>query len=145
MKRVFRMTSQGSGFIPQTTPGLPASKFILLIKKICHNLPSRQNRRKSSVEECIFEYMALHFECRFNKNSLLQCYFLAILPVGYLHSYDCSEGSKVRNSIFISRNSIFISRNSIFISRNPSYVYIQWNLSNSQGTKDFVRDRESSR
>ena len=27
-------------------------------------------------------YMALHIECRFNKNSLLQCYFLAILPAG---------------------------------------------------------------
>ena len=44
--------------------------------------PSRQNCRKSSVEECIFGYMALHIECRFNKNSLLRCYFLAILPAG---------------------------------------------------------------
>ena len=34
------------------------------------------------MEECIFDYMALHFERRFNKNSLLQCYFLAILPAG---------------------------------------------------------------
>ena len=34
------------------------------------------------MEECIFDYMALHIECRFNKNSLLQCYFLAILPTG---------------------------------------------------------------
>ena len=31
---------------------------------------------KNSVVECIFEYMALHFGCRCNKNSLLQCYFL---------------------------------------------------------------------
>ena len=28
--------------------------------------------------------MALHIECRFNKNSLLQCYFLVILPAGYV-------------------------------------------------------------
>ena len=44
--------------------------------------PSRQISRKSSVEECIFEYMTLHIECRFNKNSLLQCYFLVILLAG---------------------------------------------------------------
>ena len=35
------------------------------------------------MEECIFDYMASHIECRFNKNSLLQCYFLAILPAGF--------------------------------------------------------------
>ena len=29
-----------------------------------------------------FDYMALQIECRFNKNSLLQCYFLVILPAG---------------------------------------------------------------
>ena len=45
-------------------------------------VPSRQNCRKSNVEECIFYYMALDIECWFNKNSLLQCYFLAILPAG---------------------------------------------------------------
>ena len=44
--------------------------------------PSRQNCRKSSEEECIFDYMALYIECRFNKISLLQCYFLAILLAG---------------------------------------------------------------
>ena len=47
------------------------------------SIPSRQNCRKSNVEECIFHYMASHIECRFNKNSFLQCYFLAILPAGY--------------------------------------------------------------
>ena len=46
------------------------------------HLLSPQNCRKSNVEECIFDYMALHIERRFNKNSLLQCYFLAILPAG---------------------------------------------------------------
>ena len=46
------------------------------------SIPSRQIFRKSSVDECIFDYMALHIECRFNKISLLQCYFLAILPAG---------------------------------------------------------------
>ena len=34
------------------------------------------------MEECILDYMALYIECRINKNSLLQCYFLAILPAG---------------------------------------------------------------
>ena len=28
--------------------------------------------------------MALHIECRFNKNALLQCYFLAFLPAGFI-------------------------------------------------------------
>ena len=31
------------------------------------------------------DYMALHIECRFNKIALLQCYLLAILPVGFYH------------------------------------------------------------
>ena len=34
------------------------------------------------MEECIFDNMAMHIECRFNKNSLLQCFFLGILPAG---------------------------------------------------------------
>ena len=38
--------------------------------------------RKSGVKECIFVYMASHIECRFNKNALLRCHFLAILPAG---------------------------------------------------------------
>ena len=46
--------------------------------------PSGQNCRKSNVEECIFDQMALHIECRFNKNSLLKCYFLSILLAGML-------------------------------------------------------------
>ena len=52
--------------------------------KSCHHHPSRQNCGKSSAEECIFDYMASHIEYLFNKNSLLQCYFLAILPAGIL-------------------------------------------------------------
>ena len=44
------------------------------------------------MEECIFDYMASHIECRFNKNSL-QCYLLAILPAG-LSQYDLSQDSK---------------------------------------------------
>ena len=35
--------------------------------------------QKSSVEECIFDYMASHIECRFNKNTLLQGYFFSVL------------------------------------------------------------------
>ena len=50
--------------------------------------PSWQNYRKNRVVECIFDYMALHIECRFNKISLLQCYFLAILPAGKLSDFD---------------------------------------------------------
>ena len=45
-------------------------------------IPSRQNCRKSNMEECIFDDMASYIGCRFNKNSLLQCHFLAILPAG---------------------------------------------------------------
>ena len=32
--------------------------------------------------------MASHTECQFNKNSLLQCYFLAILPAGKTEEKD---------------------------------------------------------
>ena len=38
------------------------------------------------MEECIFYNIALHIECRFNKNSLLQCYSLAIFPAGYAYT-----------------------------------------------------------
>ena len=38
--------------------------------------------RKGSVEECIFVYIALYIEWRFNKISLLQGYFFVILPAG---------------------------------------------------------------
>ena len=55
-----------------------------MYSRLFYCIPSRQNCRKSSVEECIFDYMASHIECRFNKNALLQCYFLAILPAGYV-------------------------------------------------------------
>ena len=53
-----------------------------LISKIIY--PAGKIAEKASnVEECIFDYMASHIECRFNKNSLIQCYFLGILPAGY--------------------------------------------------------------
>jgi len=42
----------------------------------------RQNRRKSSLLECIFDNMALYFECGININALLQTAFSAILPTG---------------------------------------------------------------
>ena len=51
----------------------------MLINSLESPWPSRQICRKSNVEECILDYMASHIESRFNKNSLLQCYFLAIL------------------------------------------------------------------
>ena len=34
--------------------------------------PNRKNCRNSIVEECIFDYLALHVKCRFSKNSLLR-------------------------------------------------------------------------
>ena len=34
----------------------------------------QKNCKRSSVEECIFDYTALHIECQFYKNTLLQCY-----------------------------------------------------------------------
>ena len=37
------------------------------------NYPAGKIAEEANVEECIFVYMALHFQCRFNKNSLLQC------------------------------------------------------------------------
>ena len=36
------------------------------------NIPTRKIAERNNMEECIFVYMALHFECRFNRNSLLQ-------------------------------------------------------------------------
>ena len=67
---------------------------------------------------------------------------------------DGTKGSKVHNSIFISRNSIiisrnsrfilrnsiFISRNSIFISCKPSYLYI-WSLFCWMGQCFFLKTR----
>ena len=47
------------------------------------NRLNQQNSRKISMEECIFDYIALHFECRFNKNSLISvfcCLGGAFLP-----------------------------------------------------------------
>ena len=32
-------------------------------------LPNRQSCRKGNAEECIFDYMVLHIECRFNKTN----------------------------------------------------------------------------
>ena len=37
------------------------------------------------MEECIFMHIALSIECRFNKNTLLRCYFLAFLLAGMYH------------------------------------------------------------
>ena len=40
------------------------------------------NIAKDSVEKRIFDYIALHIGCRFNKNSLFQRYFLVFLLAG---------------------------------------------------------------
>ena len=39
--------------------------------------------------------MASHIECRLNKNSLLQCYFLAILPAGRIVIYTMFQEDEV--------------------------------------------------
>jgi len=39
-------------------------------------------KSKSSLQECIFDNMALCFECQINKNALLKAVFLVILPTG---------------------------------------------------------------
>ena len=39
------------------------------------------NRRKYGVEERIFDHIALHIECRLNKNPLLRCYLLAFFAI----------------------------------------------------------------
>ena len=47
-------------------------------------LPNQHNKNnsKNNVEEYIFGYIALHIECWFNNNSLLQSYFLTFLSIG---------------------------------------------------------------
>ena len=44
---------------------------------------NRHSCRKSSVAKCIFVYMALYFECRFNKNALLHCYLFGFFFSGW--------------------------------------------------------------
>jgi len=50
--------------------------------------PSGQNHRQSSLYECIFDNMALYFECRINSRINIthsfRLFFLAILPAGKL-------------------------------------------------------------
>ena len=43
--------------------------------------------------------MALHIECRFNKNSLLQCYFLAFLPAGIQAQHQATNITTTTNSL----------------------------------------------
>ena len=50
---------------------------------------NQQNCRKSSVTECIFDYIVLYFECRFNKNSLLQSCFFAFFPATWHKKLRC--------------------------------------------------------
>ena len=43
--------------------------------------------------------MASYIECRFNENSLLQCYFLAILPAGSVKKYLGSRRDACREKV----------------------------------------------
>ena len=78
----FSLVTQGHFHIVMPVGTLKESPLVSDFVTILR-LPSRQNCRKSKAEECIFYYMASHIECQFNKSSLLQCYFLAILPAGF--------------------------------------------------------------
>ena len=40
-------------------------------------------RHSFQRDHFVYDYMTLHIECWFNKNSLFQRYFLAIFPAGY--------------------------------------------------------------
>ena len=40
---------------------------------------------ESYAKECIFDYIALHIECQFNKILLLHGHFLAFLPAGIMN------------------------------------------------------------
>ena len=48
-----------------------ASSFSVALQNQLILMTNRQNCRKSSVVECIFEYTALHFECRLTPPELL--------------------------------------------------------------------------
>jgi len=43
--------------------------------EIDSHIPSGQNRRKSSLFECIFDNTALYFECRIKKSTPSDCFF----------------------------------------------------------------------
>ena len=68
-------------------------------------LTSGSKKKKRSMKECIFDYIALHIKCRFKKNSLLRSYFLAILPAGFKdrtlqnNKFSCQRPKNKRNSI----------------------------------------------
>ena len=51
--------------------------------------------------------MASHIECRFNKNSLPQCYFLAILPAGKILSIISNEMNNFVSSKMVSSSERF--------------------------------------
>ena len=61
---------------------LQMKSFFSLFSLVNPIYPQPAKLRKKNVEECIFDYMASHIKCLFSINSLLQCYFLAILPAG---------------------------------------------------------------
>ena len=61
-----------------------SKKSILLITIILSSFIVSQPAKleKKVMWKSVFLTMASHIKCRFNKNSLLQCYLLAILPAG---------------------------------------------------------------
>ena len=57
--------------ITYSLSALPGT-VIFLYHYFSYGFPNRQNCTKCDVEECIFDYIALRFECRCNQNTLLQ-------------------------------------------------------------------------
>jgi len=56
--------------------------------------------KKQSVGVCIFDNMALYFECRIQKRTPSDC-FLAILPTGRVHSNNHTWWNRCTYSRFL--------------------------------------------
>ena len=101
-------------------------KSMYYINRTVQMALSQPNFRKSNVEECIFGYMASHIECRFNKNTLLQCYFLAILPAGY--SFEPKFFVHVWKVEYLSNISVLCIRKANFNHFNEKSQYYYYKL-----------------
>jgi len=76
------------------------------------------------VKECVFDNMTLYFECRVNKNALLQTTFLVILPTGW----------KLRYFIFFTTKLLFLIVMGMIV-----FQLDNCNLSASKYYFDFIK------
>jgi len=59
------------------------ASWYYLVQSCEERSSSGQNRRKSSLWECIVDSMALHFECRINKKRTpTDCFYWRFFPLG---------------------------------------------------------------